>query len=262
MASSFPGKMIETSSKEWSRTLSVTEGTKNYRRSGGNKAVVGLDSADPFIPKALPRTIETVCLLSRAIAERGCSCLACRRHCPRITTSNVGIIRNRCEFSSSEELMATVVVVGTVIPEDKEKKYCCEICDRKFYQSSNLATHMRTHTGEKPFQCIVCCSSFSQSSNLRRHMQVHSGDKPYECNLCGKKSSRKGSIIMHMRTHTGEKPFQCNICQKRFSIKSSLTVHRRIHSGERPFECLVCKKRFPRKSEVKRHMKHHSNCKK
>ncbi|KAJ2403222.1 hypothetical protein GGI23_000091 [Coemansia sp. RSA 2559] len=58
---------------------------------------------------------------------------------------------------------------------DKERKYACLICDKRFTRPSSLACHRRTHTGEKPHMCMFpgCGKQFSVQSNLRRHMRIH-----------------------------------------------------------------------------------------
>lgn len=56
-----------------------------------------------------------------------------------------------------------------------EERLMCTFCQKAFNTLSNLAIHMRTHTGDKPYICEVCQKSFSQSCNLVNHMRVHTG---------------------------------------------------------------------------------------
>ena len=72
-----------------------------------------------------------------------------------------------------------------------------------FSHNSQLASHLRTHTGDKPQQWDM---TFTSSSYL-------TGDRPYLCSQCDK-TSRRSDLKM---THTGEKPYQCSQCGKAFS---------------------------------------------
>jgi len=52
-------------------------------------------------------------------------------------------------------------------------KYICKFCRKKFHTSSNIKSHIRSHTGEKPYRCNFCTKCFSQRTNLKRHLAKH-----------------------------------------------------------------------------------------
>ena len=81
------------------------------------------------------------------------------------------------------------------------------------------------HAGDKPYPCDICEKAFFQSIQLANHKRVHTGKKPYSCNICEKTFSSSNALAYHKRVHTGEKPYSCNICQKSFSSRSNLSYH-------------------------------------
>ncbi|NXX55037.1 ZN652 protein, partial [Scopus umbretta] len=174
-----------------------------------------------------------------------------------------------------------------------EKKFSCEICEKKFYTMAHVRKHMVAHTKDMPFTCETCGKSFKRSmslkvhslqhsgekpfkcevrscacphpascqtgtnppiwGNLRSHMSIHIGHKQFMCQWCGKDFNMKQYFDEHMKTHTGEKPYICEICGKSFTSRPNMKRHRRTHTGEKPYPCDVCGQRFRFSNMLKAH---------
>ncbi|XP_047478293.1 protein tramtrack, alpha isoform-like isoform X13 [Penaeus chinensis] len=81
------------------------------------------------------------------------------------------------------------------------KKQQCPYCPYSTNFTTNLRTHMRTHTGEKPFSCPHCPFQTTTKANLKRHILTHTGEKPFVCLLCPYRSSQRGNLNSHVLTH-------------------------------------------------------------
>ncbi|KAK7162964.1 hypothetical protein R3I93_007110 [Phoxinus phoxinus] len=139
-----------------------------------------------------------------------------------------------------------------------EKKYTCEICEKKFYTMAHVRKHMVAHTKEMPFTCETCGKSFKRSMSLKVHSLQHSGEKPFQCEVCSERFQYKYQLRSHMSIHIGHKQFMCQWCGKDFSMKQYFDEHMKTHTGEKPYICEICGKSFTSRPNMKRHRRTHT----
>lgn len=111
------------------------------------------------------------------------------------------------------------------VPAPADRKFVCNVCDKRFPVKDKLIRHERTHTGEKPFTCQFCGKGFAAKDKLVRHVRIHTGEKPFTCQYCDKAFAVKDKLVRHERIHTTRyihpddvtSPFICPDCQKNFT---------------------------------------------
>ncbi|XP_055840122.1 zinc finger protein ZFP2-like [Episyrphus balteatus] len=116
----------------------------------------------------------------------------------------------------------------------------CKYCEKKFIQSTHLAVHEKTHTGESPFKCLHCSMTFKNAHLLNCHSQVH-GTRKFQCNQCPRKFFNRHGMNMHMRTHGDEinKHPRCEICNKQYRSKMNFRLHNYKKHGAEPTEAML-----------------------
>ncbi|XP_055237345.1 zinc finger and BTB domain-containing protein 47 isoform X3 [Gorilla gorilla gorilla] len=163
-----------------------------------------------------------------------------------------------------------------------EKKFSCEICEKKFYTMAHVRKHMVAHTKDMPFTCETCGKSFKRSMSLKVHSLQHSGEKPFRCEgscslhkgcsstlclgltpkphpqNCNERFQYKYQLRSHMSIHIGHKQFMCQWCGKDFNMKQYFDEHMKTHTGEKPYICEICGKSFTSRPNMKRHRRTHT----
>uniref|UniRef100_A0A1A9VWR8 C2H2-type domain-containing protein n=1 Tax=Glossina austeni TaxID=7395 RepID=A0A1A9VWR8_GLOAU len=139
------------------------------------------------------------------------------------------------------------------------RRHKCHLCGFAFKDSSNLANHLRRHTGQKDYPCTVCPKKFFTRTELEAHERRHNGERPFLCTHCGKGFATSGSLLEHTKRHTNYRAFKCDECGKSFYNGCQLREHQAMHSDERAVICTRCPATFKTKKRLRAHMKIHLN---
>jgi KRAB domain-containing zinc finger protein len=136
-----------------------------------------------------------------------------------------------------------------------ERKFECEVCEKKFTYQFNLTEHMLTHMDkQKKFKCKEdkkeCKRFFRRKQHLTRHIsRTHT---EVQCENCMEKMAGLHNLKLHnIRTHT---PVQCGICKEECAGRDNLELHNKTHEKEKRLECPRCDKKFGKKHHLSRHI--------
>ncbi|NWW24923.1 ZN652 protein, partial [Falcunculus frontatus] len=144
-----------------------------------------------------------------------------------------------------------------------EKKFSCEICEKKFYTMAHVRKHMVAHTKDMPFTCETCGKSFKRSMSLKVHSLQHSGEKPFKCevrswlSLHPSNEGKNADLGKDFPLLGASTQFMCQWCGKDFNMKQYFDEHMKTHTGEKPYICEICGKSFTSRPNMKRHRRTH-----
>ncbi|XP_008194449.1 zinc finger protein 33B [Tribolium castaneum] len=142
-----------------------------------------------------------------------------------------------------------------------EKKFKCELCERKFASPVYLNAHKRYHSGERKHICSFCGKGYITASDLYHHEKIHANKRAYRCHICPKAFNTSSDLHKHkicVHQDRSQWKYECSFCQRRFPLKTNLDTHTKTHTGERNFLCHLCDRKCINRSVLKRHIESHS----
>lgn len=102
--------------------------------------------------------------------------------------------------------------------QSHEKQYQCSFCKKRFSRQSDLKYHKKSaHLGEQVFKCLICEKSYYHSNSLTSHMRIHKF-KDVHCKHCGIEITNLKEWNYHQKLHP-EAIYECKTCGVTFIEK-------------------------------------------
>ncbi|KAI1903828.1 hypothetical protein AGOR_G00031240 [Albula goreensis] len=89
----------------------------------------------------------------------------------------------------------------------RQMGFSCELCGEVLQSLGGLAAHRLTHAGERPYCCGICNKTFTKSSQLTSHMNTHSHAQ-------GRGRAGPGSVPGEGEAAEGELVFKARLFQE------------------------------------------------
>jgi len=80
---------------------------------------------------------------------------------------------------------------------DKDRKFKCQYCHKRFVRKEEKLRHERSHTNDRKYQCRICNLRFLRADHRKGHEETHSDVKKFKCEPCNKSFRRKDEFNRH-----------------------------------------------------------------
>ena len=121
--------------------------------------------------------------------------------------------------------------------QKKERRFQCNVCQRKFIRSTHLHRHMRIHTGEKPYPCKICKKRFSRSDHVQIHERNHYKYKIHSCCVCGRLYFNLLIFIAHCSSHAESEYIQAS---NNTTKESAALIRKQLQIVRNPIPVSAC----------------------
>ena len=166
-----------------------------------------------------------------------------------------------CEICPILQLSSLKEVVAhkREIHMDKEGKLICPQCDKRTTEFGNLASHIdakHPSHGEKKFPCDVCDKKFIFEKSLYIHKFTHK-EKDKVCTICGYKTLATRALDHHMiikHNDKTDKKYMCNECDFSAISGLKLTKHKSYFHKKDLRNCPYCKESFRQNQKLHIHI--------
>jgi len=143
----------------------------------------------------------------------------------------------------------------------KEKKFACDICDKRYLTKHLLSIHKKSHANLKEFKCHNenCFFETNSPYDLNNHIKrIHNPTRPFKCSECDKKFKRRCDMINHKKSvHTNVRTYvKCPVCETIIlekGLQSHMINRHSEKAQQKPYECTICGKRERYEKVLQRH---------
>ena len=86
---------------------------------------------------------------------------------------------------------------------NEQPAFVCNTCGKPFATKSGMSKHEKKIHGraEDLLDCQLCDKKFVNTSSLRMHMTNHTDSRPHVCSVCDKSYKHKETLIKHKLAH-------------------------------------------------------------